>query len=482
MAASARNYVLYAVATLLAGLSIIACGSNASGGVSNNSLPSISSISLACTPSTVAPRSTSQCTATVKGTGNYSSAVTWSASAGTINASGLFTASATTGTVTITATSAQSTGISGTESITVTSSQSTSPGVSSVSVACNPASVAAGATSQCSATVQGTGTYSSAVKWSASAGSINSSGLFTAPASAGAAIITATSVQNTSISGTASVAVTVQSQTAPGTHVVMVMEENQSYSTVVGDTSNWPSLNSLIRNGALATNYYANVHPSIGNYFMLTTGQILTTNDSSTKVWNVDNIARRMLAAGVSFKIYAESIPEAGYLGGNTGLYLIRHQPFATLSDLADNHTVADEHILPFSQFATDLASGNLPAFSFIVPNIDDDAHNGTPLQADTWLQSHVVTPLSNESAFQPGGNGVLIVDFDEAADSDTTHGGGHVAPVFWGPAVKTGYTQTSSTLYQHQSMLRTVMQLLGLPNPPGAAASAPPMSEFFVK
>ena len=260
----------------------------------------------------------------------------------------------------------------------------------------------------------------------------------------------------------------------------MVMEENQSYSTVVGNTTSWPSLNSLISNGALPTNYYANTHPSIGNYFWLTTGQVLTNNDSSTQVWNVDNIARRLLAAGVSFKIYAEGIPYVGYLGGNTGLYVIRHNPFAMLSDIAGNQQVANQHIWPFSQFATDLANGNLPQFSFIIPNIDDDAHDGTPLQADTWLQTNVVSPLSNDPAFQPAGNGVLIVDFDEAATTDTTHGGGHVSPVFWGPLAKTGYQQASSTLYQHQSMLRTVMQILNLPNPPAAAASAPAMSEFL--
>lgn len=289
--------------------------------------------------------------------------------------------------------------------------------------------------------------------------------------------ITAVSVQDQSKTGKATI--TVQSQAPSENHVVMVMEENQSYSTVVGNTTNWPSLNSLISNGALPTNYYANVHPSIGNYFMLTTGQILTTDDNSTTVWNVDNIARRMLADGVSFKVYAEGIPYAGYLGGNTGLYVIRHNPFAMLSDIADNQQVANQHIAPFTQFATDLANGNLPQFSFIVPDIDDDAHNGTPLQADTWLQTEVVTPLSNDPAFQPKGTGVLIVDFDEAADTDTTNGGGHVSPVFWGPLAKTGYQQTSSTLYQHQSMLSTVMQLLNLPNPPAAAASAPSMSEF---
>jgi len=265
-------------------------------------------------------------------------------------------------------------------------------------------------------------------------------------------------------------------------HIVMVMEENQSYTTVVGNTADWTNLNNLIKQGALATNYYANVHPSIGNYFMLTTGQILTIDDTSTTVWNVDNLARRMIAAKVLFKIYAEGIPSAGYLGGNTGLYVIRHNPFAMLSDIADNPKVAQQTIVPFAQFAKDLASGSLPQFSFVIPNIDDDAHSGTQKAADTWLQTNIVAPLSKYSAFQPGGDGVLIIDFDESAGSDIAHGGGHVAPVFWGPGAKPAYKQQSSTLYQHQSMLRSIMEELNLPNPPAVAANAPSMSEFFVK
>ena len=274
--------------------------------------------------------------------------------------------------------------------------------------------------------------------------------------------------------------VRVQSQATQSRHIVMVMEENTSYVDVVRNSA-WPNLNSLIANGALATNYYADSHPSIGNYFMLTTGQLLTTNDNSTVVWNVDNIARRMLAANIPFRIYAEGISQ-GYLGGDTGLYLIRHNPFAMLSDIASNPAVANQTIWPFTQFATDLANGTLPEFSFIVPDVNDDAHNGTPQQADSWLQTNVVIPVSNSPAFAPGGDGLLIVDFDEAAPSDTTHGGGHVVCVFWGPVAKTGYTQTSSTLYQHESTLHTLMDELGLPNPPGAAASAPSMSELLQK
>jgi len=459
-------------------LCLTALASCAGGSLSSTTSPAtITSVAVACSPATVAPNATSQCTATVQGTGSYSSALKWSSSGGTVSSSGLLTAPASSGSVTVTATSTQDTSKSGVDSVTVQSTTS-SPTITSVSVACAPSTIAPDATSQCTATVQGTGSFSSAVTWSSTDGAISATGLLTAPSADGSLTVTATSVQDPTQS--AETTVTVQMAVPQSKHVVVVMEENTSYSNVV-DNSQWPHLNSLIKAGALPTNYYADTHPSIGNYFMLTTGQILTNDDNSTQVWNVDNIARRMLSSGVSFKIYAEGITQ-GYLGGDTGLYLIRHNPFAMLSDVADNATVANQVICPFAQFATDLANDALPEFAFIVPNVDDDAHNGTPQQADTWLQGNVVVPLSGNSAFEAGGDGLLVVDFDEAATSDTDHGGGHVSPVLWGPNVKTGYTQTSATVYQHESMLRTLIEALGLTDPPGAAATAPSMSEFFAQ
>jgi hypothetical protein len=435
--------------------------------------PTITSVAVTCAPATVALGGTSQCTAAVKGTGSYSSAVNWTATAGKISASGVLTAPAAAGTVTVTATSTEDAAKAGSATVKV---QASAPTIASVAVACSPATVSVGGSTQCTATVTGTGSYSPAVSWTTTAGMMSASGVLTAPAAAGTVTVTATSTEDAAKAGSA--AVTVTAQAVPSAHVVMVMEENQSYSTVV-DNAAWPNLNNLIGEGALPTNYYADSHPSIGNYFMLTTGQLLTTNDNSTTVWDVDSIARRMLAQGVSFRIYAEGITQ-GYVGDNTGLYLVRHNPFAKLSDIANNPQVADEVIWPFSQFAADLTNGSLPAFSFILPDVDDDAHSGTPQQADAWLQAQVVTPLTGYPAFEAGGNGTLIVAFDEAQTTDSTRGGGHVSPVFWGPGAKSGYKQASTTVYQHQSMLRTVMDILGLPSPPGAAASAPLMTEFL--
>src|ERR1700758_3571525 len=64
-------------------------------------------------------------------------------------------------------------------------------------------------------------------------------------------------------------------------HVFIVVEENHNYSEVIGSAS-MPYFNSLANQYGLAANYHANAHPSIPDYFMLTTGQTLTLIDALT--------------------------------------------------------------------------------------------------------------------------------------------------------------------------------------------------------
>ena len=110
----------------------------------------------------------------------------------------------------------------------------------------------------------------------------------------------------------------------------MVLEENHSYSEVIGNSA-MPYLNSLVSQYGLATEYFANTHPSIGNYFMLTTGQLVTNDDGFTGTVGVDNIARDLIAAGKTWKSYAESIPSTGYTGSDVYPYSKRHNPFRLL-------------------------------------------------------------------------------------------------------------------------------------------------------
>ena len=64
-------------------------------------------------------------------------------------------------------------------------------------------------------------------------------------------------------------------------HVFIVVEENANYASVIGSAA-MPYLNGLAAQYGLATQYYANTHPSIGNYFMMTVGDTVTNNDAST--------------------------------------------------------------------------------------------------------------------------------------------------------------------------------------------------------
>jgi phosphatidylinositol-3-phosphatase len=268
-------------------------------------------------------------------------------------------------------------------------------------------------------------------------------------------------------------AITAVAQLPTFSHVFVVVEENRNYSSVIGSSS-MPYLNSLASKYGLATQYYANTHPSIGNYFMMTTGQIITNNDGFSGTVTADNVVRHLLAAGKTWKAYEESLPSVGYLGPDTGSYVRRHCPLSFFSDVV-NSSVQRKNLVPFTQFSTDLANNALPQYSFITPNICNDAHNCSLTTADNWLKNHIA-PLIASSTFNNGG--LLIILFDESAN-DNTRGGGRIAWVAISPQFsKLSYK--SSTLYQHQSTLRLMLQGLGVKTYPGVAANANNMAEFF--
>jgi phosphatidylinositol-3-phosphatase len=256
-------------------------------------------------------------------------------------------------------------------------------------------------------------------------------------------------------------------------HVVVLVEENHSYSEVMGNSS-MPYFNSLAAQYGLATQYFANAHPSLPDYMVLTTGLTETLDDNFAGTISDDNVVRELVKAGKTWKSYAESLPSAGYVGGDSSLYVRRHNPFTYLSDVQNDSSQA-ANIVPFTQFAADLANDALPQYSFIVPNVMDDAHDGSLSQADAWLQTNIA-PLLASSAFQS--SGLLIITFDEGNQSDVMHGGGQVATLIISSAAKKGFQ--SQILYQHPSVLRLVLSGSGIETFPGTSATAPDMTEFF--
>lgn len=266
-------------------------------------------------------------------------------------------------------------------------------------------------------------------------------------------------------------------------HVFIVVLENHSFNQVIGSPF-MPYLNSLASAHSLATNYFADTHPSIGNYFMFTTGNIETNNDAFTGTVSSDNIPRAFAAAGKTWKAYMESLPSVGYTGGDVYPYFKHHNPFAYMTDVLNSSAEAAS-MVPFTRLSSDLGAGTLPNFAFIAPNAEDDAHDcptgGSACLdtdkltvADNWLKNNI-DPLIKSPALA---NSVFIIVFDESLDVDLVNGGGKVAMVMAGSHVKAGFKSTN--LYQHQSTLRLVLDLLRVADRPGNSATAPTMQEFF--
>jgi hypothetical protein len=277
-------------------------------------------------------------------------------------------------------------------------------------------------------------------------------------------------------------------------NVVIVVGENQNYQTSY-NASNMPYLTSLANTYGLGVNYYSDTHPSIGNYFNLATGYILTDDDSKTPQnfpVSLNNIALEVQNAGGTWKDYVENLPSnATCKGQHPGAYYVRHDPLEYMTTINQERS----HFVCFGQFANDLLRHQLPTLSWLVPNGCDDAHDCSIQTFDNWLRDEVGLLLTS-SYFKPGGAGLLIIVFDENADSGhpdcdtTTEGqgcGGQVELVVVSPYSKRGYqssggdTRNYNRSYDEGDILRLVGEGLGLPTSNlGWAANGLPMADFF--
>ncbi len=132
---------------------------------------------------------------------------------------------------------------------TVTSSSAPASAVTAVTVSCTPEQVAVNATSQCTPTVAGTGSYNNSVTWSVSGGgTISSNGVYTAPATAPnppMVTVTATSVQDTTKSGSFALTVSspssITSVTVSCVPAQVQVNETSQCTPAVGGTGNYNS-------------------------------------------------------------------------------------------------------------------------------------------------------------------------------------------------------------------------------------------------
>jgi len=214
-------------------------------------------------------------------------------------------------------------------------------------------------------------------------------------------------------------------------HVVLVVMENHGPS-ILGRNASF--ITTLSSQGALFSNSFAITHPSEPNYFALFAGSTEGVEDNGKYNFDVPTLAGALATAGLSFVGYAER--------GSPR----KHNPWVSFRD-------ANSLGRDFADFPSDYAK--LPTVSFVVPNLDNDMHDGSVADGDAWLKKN----LADYAAWAKSHNSLLIVTFDE--DEGERHSDNRIPTVIYGDHIRPGiYDQKIS----HYSILRTVLAFYGLP------------------
>ncbi len=246
-------------------------------------------------------------------------------------------------------------------------------------------------------------------------------------------------------------------------HVVVVVEENRSYANVIGNASA-PYINSLAAGGASMSQSFAETHPSEPNYLALFAGSTfgLKGNVCPVDGANIANLGSELQATGRTFMGFAESLPAVGSTVCAAGKYARKHAPWVNFANIPPAYSV------PFSAFPPPQSYASLPTVSFVIPDVDNDMHDGSIARGDEWLRRYIA-PYAQ---WAPANNSLLILTWDE--DDNSAHN--QIPTVFCGANVKPGiYAEQIS----HYNVLSTLEQMYGLPKT-GYAAQAPAITDIW--
>ncbi len=280
-------------------------------------------------------------------------------------------------------------------------------------------------------------------------------------------------------------------------HVVVIMEENRS----AGLAEQYMAyLGSLAAQYGQGVQVYSDSHGS-----WLADGELPSglapfggegdhgncNGDGCTRVITIDNLVRHLTASGKTWRGYFQSLPYVGYMGYQSGNYVRRHNRFPFYSDVAFSLPQQRNMVPADPYMVQDIVNNHLANFTWISPDLALDAQTGNSAQlaltiAAYYLRSFV-PQLMMSPPFLPGGDGVLLVTFDEGepqhdnscgGNPDPNDCGGHIWSVVIGPQVKSHYV--SNIHYMQGSQLRLICDLLGVSPCPGDGATSPSMSDFF--
>jgi phosphatidylinositol-3-phosphatase len=266
---------------------------------------------------------------------------------------------------------------------------------------------------------------------------------------------------------------------AQGGKLVVIVEENESYGNIVGN-SQAPYLNQLISQGELLTNYTGVADGSNPNYLAMTSGLTSAKSPPSPNIFQaIDGTG-----GALTWKEFMESAPgncadgnSANIPGTSVALYTADHDPAYSYR----GNTTCSANDVPMN--ASTFNPASLPSLSYIVPNECDEMHTlpgggqacpayfgsntGSSLinMGDNWLAKVVPSLLA-----QPGVT--VLITWDE--DSSTTTPPKHIVAVEAGAGVTPG--STDGTAYNHYGLEAGLYRYFGLGTAPNNGATATPV------
>ena len=273
-----------------------------------------------------------------------------------------------------------------------------------------------------------------------------------------------------------------QLPSTPPSHIVILIEENHSYSQIYGSSSA-AHINALaaLPNAAVFSNFSATAHPSQPNYLQLYSGSnqgLLTDSPpaSGTYPYTTANMGAELIGAGKTFTTYSEDLPSVGFDGVSSGYYVRKHNPCANWVSTGSIGTNQYGPSLnqPLTAFPVSTNYASLPTVCYVVPNDLNDMHDGTDpatiITGDNWMFAH----LDTLRQWAMANNTLYIVTFDEDADNTLTN---HILTIFYGPMVKGGIYSETVNFY---NLLRTIEDMYGLGHA-GSAATATPITDCWL-
>jgi hypothetical protein len=304
---------------------------------------------------------------------------------------------------------------------------------------------------------------------------------------------------------------TPQSALARYDHVFMLVEENHGFQDIIGNPAA-PTINGLARTFGLASQYYGITHPSGPNYdAMLGGGTFGVNSDDPYWVFGVNqpSLTSQLDAAGLSWRGYYQGMPYPGYRGycypvrclgvpDSDTLYIAKHNGIVYFHSVNSNPAELAK-MRPLADLQANLDSGQVPRFSYVIPDECHDMHGAPPVCIDSgnprdvndnWLVStadafvaQTVYEITNSPVWRHGNN-AIVINFDEGDNNagccGTNPGGGRALAVVvtnHGPRAL-----SDATPYNHYSLLSTLQGVFGLACLAGTCdtASVNPMKPLF--